>query len=156
MKVQINSLEALNRLIGGDTAIEFELRQSIANEFAKAHLKGLVNDAIIKTATNTFAELCITQGFEALGNSWNRTFRVNTHQHNLIKEAVQKAIDDVVTKSIHDCVNNTFAELNVKERIETLINKQTEYIVNQWSDGVIESRINSAVDARIKQKLGIK
>ena len=39
-KIQINSLEALERLIGGDTELEIEVRNSIVQEFAKKYLKG--------------------------------------------------------------------------------------------------------------------
>ena len=42
MKIQINSLEALERLIGGDTQVEIEIRNSIVQEFTKKYLKSLV------------------------------------------------------------------------------------------------------------------
>ena len=41
MKIQINSLEAVERLIGGDTEVEIEVRNSVVQEFAKKHLKAV-------------------------------------------------------------------------------------------------------------------
>lgn len=37
-KIQINSLAALERLIGGDTELEIELRKSVAMELVKKHI----------------------------------------------------------------------------------------------------------------------
>ena len=41
VKIQINSLEALERLIGGDTQLEIDLRNSIVQEFSKKYLKAV-------------------------------------------------------------------------------------------------------------------
>ena len=46
MKIQINSLKALERLIGGDNELEIEIRNSIVQEFTKKHLKSIYNDII--------------------------------------------------------------------------------------------------------------
>lgn len=50
MKIQINNLAALERLIGGDTELEIEIRNNIVQEFTKRHLKGLVETETIKQA----------------------------------------------------------------------------------------------------------
>ena len=39
VKIQINSLEALERLIGGDPSLEFDIRNNVAQKFAAKHLK---------------------------------------------------------------------------------------------------------------------
>jgi hypothetical protein len=39
IKLQINSLDALERLIGGDNEVELELRNWVVQAFAKKHLK---------------------------------------------------------------------------------------------------------------------
>lgn len=49
IKVQLNSLKALERLIGGDSEIEIEIRNSIVQEFTKRYLKALVTEDHIKT-----------------------------------------------------------------------------------------------------------
>lgn len=51
-KIQINSLEALERLIGGDTELEIEVRNSIVQEFAKKYLKGIINEELMTVAVN--------------------------------------------------------------------------------------------------------
>ena len=47
MKLTINA-EALERLIGGDSDIEIEIRQQIADQFCKRHLKSLINTETMK------------------------------------------------------------------------------------------------------------
>lgn len=44
IKLIISSPDVLDRLIGGDTELELELRQCAAAEFAKRHLKSIIND----------------------------------------------------------------------------------------------------------------
>ena len=52
MKIQINSLEALERLIGNDKEMEISVKQSILNEFAKKHLKSIANsEAMLSIAS---------------------------------------------------------------------------------------------------------
>ena len=48
IKIQINSLEAVERLIGGDNEIEIQVRNSIVNDFTKRHLKGVVSEKMSK------------------------------------------------------------------------------------------------------------
>ena len=55
-KIQINSLEALERLIGGDSELEIEVRNNVVQDFANKHLKGLAvvyNENHFKNLTNT-------------------------------------------------------------------------------------------------------
>ena len=51
IKIQINSLEALERLIGGDNELEISIRDNIVQEFTNKYLKGLVNSDKIKEAS---------------------------------------------------------------------------------------------------------
>ena len=48
VKIQINNLEALERLLGNDTELEAEIRKSIAYDFTKKHLKNLVTEDFVK------------------------------------------------------------------------------------------------------------
>lgn len=49
-KIQINSLEALERLIGGDSELEFEIRNNVAQDFAKKHLKAVALNEVVQLA----------------------------------------------------------------------------------------------------------
>jgi len=43
MKIQINSLAALERLLGNDTELEMDIRNSVADSFAKKYLKAVAS-----------------------------------------------------------------------------------------------------------------
>lgn len=47
MKIQINSLAALERLIGDDKEMEVAVKSSIINNFAKNYLKGIAHSEIL-------------------------------------------------------------------------------------------------------------
>ena len=47
MKIQINNLAALERLIGGDSELEIEIRNSVVQDFTKKHLKPIATEAFL-------------------------------------------------------------------------------------------------------------
>lgn len=49
MKIQINSLVALERLIGDDKEMEITVKTSVINEFAKSYIKSVANSEIVDT-----------------------------------------------------------------------------------------------------------
>lgn len=53
-KIQINSLEALERLIGNDNELEIQVRNNIVQEFAKKHLKAIANETTFQNEITTF------------------------------------------------------------------------------------------------------
>jgi hypothetical protein len=59
VKIQINSLEAIERLIGGNSDIEVEIRNNVADGFEKKYLKGLA-EASLKRIHPWFEELRAT------------------------------------------------------------------------------------------------
>ena len=48
MKIQMNNLEALERLIGGESEVEMDIRASIVDAFCKKHLKSIANEEFVK------------------------------------------------------------------------------------------------------------
>ena len=54
LTLQINSLEALERLIRGDSETEVEIRNNVVQRFAEKHLKPLINS---DSATSTLNQI---------------------------------------------------------------------------------------------------
>ena len=52
LTIQINNLEALERLIGGDNEVEIDIRNSVVQKFAEKHLKALANSSEISSTLN--------------------------------------------------------------------------------------------------------
>jgi hypothetical protein len=48
VKIQINSIEALDRLLGNDTALELELRRAVVEEFTGCYLKPVAESPIFQ------------------------------------------------------------------------------------------------------------
>ncbi len=144
MKIQINSLTALERLIGGDAQIEIEVRQSVAENFAKKYLKTLANDKIIEASSRTFAK--------AVGEE----FFSSNHGGTYLKPAHYEAIRTVVQLEMSKHAQVLTQTEEFTKKMNEFINEQADRITAAFTDANIESRINAAADRKIKERLGIK
>lgn len=152
MKIQINSLEALERLIGGDTQLEFDIRQSVVEAFAKKHLKSIANSEFARAAENTIERYIKDELTEEVKTGqWTKAIVLKGEYANAVQGHVNNAISDALRNYAKDLTN---IDLH-KERIDEIVKRQTDYIVGQWTHGNIEQRINAAVNARLKEKLGL-
>ena len=138
MRLVIGSLEVLERLIGNDTEIEIEIRQNIADAFAKRYLKSLIQTQSIKDIEN---EIC--KGLAYDSNGWREG-----EYRKKIKEICEENIKIIVD----DILNNTYVYKNIYKMIED----SAEYVKTQLSPSILEERINKLVDKKIKEKLGLK
>jgi hypothetical protein len=154
VKIQINSLDALERLIGGDSELEFDIRQSVVENFTKKHLNKLVNEELIAKASI------------AVKNEINRTFfktvksdsRYRSDDIVFKKEYLDKFKDelqykakDVLSKTVEDAIEL----VNNKETIEAALARATDYIVNSLTEANLTSRLNRMVNAKLKERLGL-
>ena len=81
MKIQLDT-KALERLIGGESEIEVELRNSVVQEFAKKHLKPLVNSSTLGKVMEEFktiitAEIKAMLPVEWKRDGWNSNIKYN-------------------------------------------------------------------------------
>ncbi len=126
LTLQINSLEALERLIGGDTEMELSIRQNIADAFAEKYLKSIVNtsDSKLKTLkTKMEAEvsaeidkrICDTQrsiyGQITLGG-------LSQHTKSFVGSEVSLAI----TKMVQESVASKIKSLDIEAHIDKVVN----------------------------------
>ena len=150
-KIQINSIDALERLIGGDTDVEIEIRNSIVQEFAKKHLKAMVSHPLIAAAVqNAMAE--VRREFMTIaGNSrWTEpVMRSN------VLETFKVRMREQANEELHSIINNSVSENKRLQNIDAEIDMAANWILNQLAPEVLESRLNKMVDARLKERLGI-
>lgn len=143
MKLQINSLEALERLIGGDTEVEIEIRNNIVQSFAKKHLKAIANDTVfakvshdVRTASETVAREQTTQAFNKLGmftgQAWNRTFILLPEIKDALRDTALTEVNTSIKEAVAVAVATYDADL-IKKRINRLVD---EHIQNKISEGV--------------------
>lgn len=155
-KIQINSLQALERLIGGDTELELEMRKSIANEFAGKYLKTLFHDRLIEAAANTInAE--VTRKFLTVesvkdSKSWHSTVTVlNTEGKSIIEKETQRQVNNFIREEVNRLFDVDALRTKLKQAIEDAADK----IANEVVSSNISKRVDDLANKKIREKLGL-
>lgn len=153
VKIQINSLEALERLIGGDSSIELDIRNSIVQEFTRKHLKALANEEVVKNTGKAISEEIMNEFFTKSGtNSWNTYYVLNEKGKDVLKSTVEREFSNM----IRDIVKENLNIDKTRAEIDELLKKQSFYISAELTNSNLEDRLNSMVNTKLKEKLGIK
>lgn len=104
MKIVLD-VPALERLLGGDTELEIELRKNVANEFANRHLSVLAKQVFAET--EVIKEAVKQQVFEELGitqrTKWG-PYSLSERTRDLVRDAVHSSIYQEVqtfSESLH-------------------------------------------------------
>lgn len=152
MKVQINSLEALERLIGNDNELEIDIRNSVVNSFTKKHLKSIANDLTEKCINETIKEIISKKGLtEKIKSGW-RQKEVLTGSTKLL---IQENIDSTILNAIAIKVTEAFDKHVKIEKINQRIENVSSRIEREISESIITKRIDDLVDQKIKEKLNL-
>lgn len=141
MKIQLNSLEALERLIGGDTEVEFEIRNSIVQEFTKKYLKGLVNETI----ANDVIKEALRQARNEITEKLFTTSKINFYSKTVLKKEIAEAfIQDIKS----DLYKEIYEELNLPEVKKQLL------ATAEWAKmEALKKYTNDRVYAEISEKI---
>ena len=154
-KIQINSLEALERLIGGDSEIEIEIRNAIIQEFAKKHLRGIAAEEYVKLSEIAIKQAIKDEYFiETKPNgSWNNSvISFNPRILSQIKDELRLAAKEEVRKIISETINIEVTESIIQNKLTCAANN----ITDRLSDVVLTNKLDKLVEARVKEKLGLK
>lgn len=149
MKVQINSLEALERLIGNDNEMEIAVKQSILNEFAKKHLKSIANsDAMEKIAATVKRELSETGFYGMLetrprsSNVYPKTY-LSDEAKELIKSQVRREFDSLISDEV----------AKIREHIEQDIKSRLDLMALSVSQCIREEVQKETIEKLVQKKL---
>lgn len=131
MKIQINNLEALERLIGGDTQLEMDIRQNIVEAFTKKHLKSLANSEVIKQSSKI-----IQDEIEKVFQNSSRYGQVISDKYkeilsNYIKQEIQKFVNLEIRKVVDEVVSNEVTEEIIQYKIESFLNAHIKNVIRQ-------------------------
>lgn len=154
IKIQINSLEALERLIGGDTSIEMQIRSSIVQEFTKKHLKSLATTDLINNLGSAVKKEIIDTFFtEIKGSGWSPNYySLNDRAKDILKKECDWAVDG----AFRELIQQEIGAHKTREEIKKHLEYQSDYIVNELSKSNLQARLDKMVDAKLKEKLGLK
>lgn len=139
LTIQINNLEALERLIGGDTEIELEIRNNIVQAFTKKYLKQLVNESQIKydilreitpsikkVAQEIQKEVIKEQTeyrINLVNNSKDELEKIQNHIKYLVEQSVTKVVEEKIAKSLEPYIDPKLIRL--KELLKLLTDENT-------------------------------
>lgn len=153
MKIQINSLDALERLIGGDSEVEIEIRNSIVQEFTKKYLKSVaekVLDSEVAVFTKGIKATFQQQAQDAIGEMKNpgfysQTFTPTENFKRVIKEEANKAVSKEIT-SVIDARITEMVKQGIEEQID--YNRVKMLVAERFGRG-IESKLKDAMTAKL-------
>jgi len=141
--VQINSLEALERLIGNDSNFEFDIRQNIVQKFAEKHLKSVANSAVLKEIEENIKNYVYDN--TSYKNKLSNSFK------DKIKNVVESEYTDILTKAFFELRRKHTEDLNRK--IKTFEERFSDEMIKHFEEKHIQKIIDARVDAKIKRML---
>jgi hypothetical protein len=140
LTLQINSLEALERLIGGDSEIEIDIRNNVVQKFAEKHLKAVANSEMMKNLESS------------IRNSLYESSGYKKNVSSKIKKEIDTIVDNIVSDNIKRKMVSVSAELidNANQKIRQIADDiEKQDIVNK----AINKAINEKVDKKFNDFL---
>lgn len=138
--LQINSLEALERLIGNDNETEVAIRNSIVLEFTKKHLKSIANESAFQHDINQFKQK-LQDEFDKKVNDAIATIK-RSYESGPIQSIT---LNSDVTAKINTMVGN---------KVEEKIAEAVEGGIKYWEqDAKIDKRVSQLMDYHAEQHI---
>lgn len=144
MKIQINSKEALERLIGDDKEMEIAIKNTIIDRFAKQYLKSVANSEIVrelKVAVLAEVEAEVARHVERLPTYGISCFKARTELKEAIKNAAKEALRDLVKETIEEQMSD------VEKEVKQLLGYKLDIIC----DKVSEQNIDRLVQRKLRK-----
>jgi phosphoribosylformylglycinamidine (FGAM) synthase PurS component len=149
LTLQINSLEALERLIGGDTETEIEIRNSVVQKFAEKHLKPIVNSAPITDVIRRIKDHAYKHIQETCANeiaTFKSSYGGSAYDIKLrpeieltIKNKVQDSISKIISEKVKAAFDEYYTEARITKRINLLMDDNINALVNEKVKEKIDS-----------------
>ncbi|MBD5224229.1 MAG: hypothetical protein HDS71_09345 [Bacteroidales bacterium] len=109
MKLQINSKEALERLIGEDKEVEISIKAAIVNQFAKQYLKSVANSAVMDEIKRAVIREVKEETKDYIGKTnWGNDYFVKDEN---LKNAIRKCVKEELDNLIREAVKEQFTPL---------------------------------------------
>lgn len=150
VKIQINSLEALERLIGGDSDLEVQLRQNVAEKFSVKYIKALAHDKLTASFGSKLKDEVISEFFDKSG-SWGKTLTLNKRGIEQISSKIDKVFRNELDRKVSEYLKSS----EVYEKLQSALDVATTRITDSLADANLERRLDRMVDERLKEKLGL-
>lgn len=138
-KIQINSLEALERLIGNDNELEIDIRNNIVESFTKKHLKALVNTETIKDL-----ESAVKKEVSSYFSFYPTRTYLSKEFSKIVRDSITDEANAIVYKEVRDLINLEIKKITdtsyVKDMVDYYIKTD---LVKKISDELLNKVIKS-------------
>lgn len=148
LTIQINNLEALERLIGGDSQVEIDIRNSVVQRFAEKHLKPLANSDFIKNTLSSIKE----QIYAEVKNKVEKeiaTFKTSylggitdIKLHPSIKQEIESQVKNTTNDTIRKAVDDTIKNNLTEAEISRIVAARFQYYTKDTVDREIKARLD--------------
>lgn len=150
--IQINSLEALERLIGKDNELEVSIRNSIVQDFSKHYLKSVANEFAknyTQNKTKAIFDEAIKDYFEGYNSHFESELKLKNRVINIIEKQLEGTIRKIAGDDYRELANKIQDYGNkLKDHMTYVIN---ERINNEASfKDIINAAINEYFNKRFK------
>jgi transcriptional regulator CtsR len=154
LTLQINSLEALEKLIGGDTQVELDIRNNIVQAFAEKHLKAMAGTSQINTAISTVrcsveneikAEL--KKQFGEYADKWRYDIKLNEEVKEVIRKTTKENIGTFVKEYVIELLSDTenLKTQTVAAMRRTIVNE----VMSDWRIKIVEA-VKNEIESQAK------
>jgi 6-pyruvoyl-tetrahydropterin synthase len=145
-KIQINSLEALERLIGNDNELEIEIRKNIVYDFSKKHLKGVADEEFITKLTESLTNQVREEYFIQIKNTWSN--KVDFYLNDTLKNLIRTEIANLINRQVKDMIRKQIEE---KTQLENI----SKWITEELAPNLLKEKLDKLVDTEIKKRLSL-
>ena len=152
VKIQINSKDALERLIGEDDTMEIEVRNSAMAAFAQGAVKSVVNADKIRDEIIALKEQALKEvervALDEIGMSkYRNSYSINDAQRRKIKSAVKTEFYAIV----HECVERFFEKNDVEKIINHYVDTRVTLMTRNAVKDYYGSKILEIVAQAVKE-----
>lgn len=141
MKIQINSKEALERLIGNDPKMEIAVKESVLNSIAGKYLKSIAHSEVMKKAEEAVNSELHRTGY--MGLLQIDTFGKVRGCTEKLREYVRMQVADAFTEIVREAVKEQMSS------IKETVNRDLAYALECTLSKVSERNIDRLVQDKI-------
>lgn len=143
--LQINSIEALERILNGSEGLELQIKENIVQEFTKRYLKGIANEEIVKQASSKIKEEIEETLF---GDSNKYSFKLKELKPGYVK-LIEETIESKIRFELLTTINDRIEVNTQYQKIDELITERINNLVN----GITEQDVLNRVDEFLRKNL---
>ncbi len=153
LTLQINSLEALEKLIGGDSQVEIDIRNSVVQAFAEKHLKSVTKSyqienaiTVIRASIENEVRAECKRLFGDYSNTWRQDIKLDDRVKIIIREAVSTEIRSIVDSYLKEI---TSVPEWIKEKVEKHVKQMAINVANIELQSKISNVVKDAIDEQV-------